>query len=538
MFAQAADKASRFGSSRSVVCATRGIAATSQPQAAYEAIRVLQDGGNAIDAAVTASILLGVLEPMQIGLGGDVTALVHHRASGELHALNATGRTARHISLEAIGKALGLDVSQIPPHSVHSVTVPGAVDGWLSLLERFGCIDRRRALSPAIKAAEDGFAVAPQTAATWAMGMSLLQRNPASTATWLPGGQAPDTGARFRNPAIARSLQMLSEGGREAFYRGPLASAIVNSAGELGGFLTMDDFAQHRSDWVQPLQTDYRGYTIAQLPPNTQGVAVLQAMAVLQRSDLGTCGFGAPDTLHLQIEAARAALLDAQDHIADADHLTVAECWFLESTRLDNIHARIVAGRGGSAPLERSGGDTAFVCVADDKGNFAAVMGSLFIPWASGITAGQTGILLQNRGHGFVLDPNHPNVVAPGKRPRHTILPAMLLERGNPLMAFGFVGGDMQVQAQLQFLCNLIDFGMTPQEALDAPRWRHEGHGRELAIEEPLLRNVASDMATRGHELIGSGGFFGGGQAVLRHPGYGSLQGASDGRRDGCALGY
>lgn len=536
MFAQASDKIGRFGPSRSVVCAGRGMVATSQPQAAYEAVRVLADGGNAVDAAVTASILLGVLEPMQIGLGGDLMALVYHGSNRTLHALNASGRSAASATRTAVIGALGETAAQIPPHSVHAVTVPGAVDGWLTLLEKFGVIDRARAFAPAIAAAADGFAVAPQTAATWAMGAPLLVKNPASAVTWLNDGKAPGAGARFRNPNLAHSLRQISDGGRDAFYHGAIAERIVAAVEALGGFLTTDDFARHTCQWVEPLYASYRGYRLAQMPPNTHGVAVLEAMAILDRLEWQAHGFGAAAVAHAQIEAVKAAMTDAQAQVADSDHMMVKPDWFLDPARIAG-YAAAIGAPAGDAALSRGGGDTAFVCVADHMGNFAAVIASLFVPWATGITAGDTGILLQNRGAGFSLDPAHPNVIAPGKRPRHTILPALLLAGDDPLMAFGFVGGDMQVQAQVQFLCNLIDFQMSPQEALDAPRWRYEGQGRKVALEPALATAVGPTLAAWGHELVGDVGFFGGGQAVLRHPDHGMFQGASDSRRDGCALG-
>lgn len=514
--------------------------ATSQPLAAYHAIRVLEDGGNAVDAAVTASILLGVLEPMQIGLGGDVMALVYNSADGRLHALNASGRAGAAASVDRIAADCEPGAQHIPPHHVHAVSVPGAVDGWLTLLQAFGTIDRVRAFAPAIAAARAGFSVAPQTAATWEMGAAILKKigHEASLQTWLSAtGAAPSAGQCMRLPRLADSLAQLAEGGREVFYDGPLAAAIVETVAALGGVLQLSDFKNHKSDWVTPIATSYRDYRILQLPPNGQGVSVLQAMALLNGVDMASWGHGSVEATHWQIEAVKAAMADAQAHIADADALRVSTGWFLDESRLSAIRSQISHASVGAANRLEGGGDTAFVCVADAAGNFAAVIGSLFIPWASGITAGHTGILLQNRGHGFSLDPAHPNCIAGNKRPRHTILPAMLFRDDLPVMAFGFVGGDMQVQAQVQFLCNLIDFEMNPQEALDAPRWRYEGTGAAVALESPLMAKLRDGLTARGHELVGSGGFFGGGQAVLWHRTLQSLQGVSDGRRDGLALG-
>ncbi|MDE0061475.1 MAG: gamma-glutamyltransferase family protein [Gammaproteobacteria bacterium] len=538
MLGGATGEPSRFGASRSVVCASRGIVATSQPLAAYEAVRVLEDGGNAIDAGVAAALMLCVTEPMQIGPGGDVLALVFDAASGELIGLNSSGSAPAAADLDTLRARLGAEATQLPLHSILAVTVPGAVDGWLALHDRFGRLDRSRLFAPAVRAAREGFAVAPQTAATWAMGAPILARQRHSKETWLgPDGAPFGCAERFRNLRLADSLEMIATSGRAAMYGGPLGNAVIEASNEQHGLLCEADLAQHRIEWVEPQLVGYRGYTVAEMPPNAQGIAVLEALAILERFDFAGVDFGSPEAAHWQVQATKLGLADAATHITDASRMRTSVKNLLDPQRIESLHEAIVNGHPSVAPAATGGGDTAFVCAADDEGNWVSLIGSLFHPWGSGLTAGNAGFLLQNRGHGFSLDPAHANVIEPAKKTRHTILPAMLLHGGKPVMAFGFVGGDMQVQGQVQFLSNLIDFGMDPQSALDAPRWRIEDNLRDTALEPGLLNTIGGELAVRGHRVTDSGGFFGGGQAVLHRPEFGTFQGVSDGRRDGCALG-
>ena len=512
--------------------------ATSQPLAAYEAVRVLEDGGNAIDAAVAAALVLSVTEPMQIGPGGDVLALVFNASTGKLVGLNSSGAAPAAATLDTLKARLGDACTQPPLHSILAVTVPGAVDGWLALHDRFGRLDRQRLFAPAIRAAESGFAVAPQTGITWSLGAPILARQRHSKITWTrPDGAAFAAGEHFRNPRLAHSLRLIAETGRDAMYGGPLGDAITGVSREQDGLLCEADFTSHRVEWVEPLAVGYRGYTLAEMPPNAQGIAVSEALAILEHSDIPGMGFGTPEAAHRQIQATRQGLSDAAMHVTDAGRLRAPIETLLEPQRIESLHQAVLAGQEPVGPARSGGGDTAFVCAADGEGNWVSLIGSLFHPWGSGLTAGKAGFLLQNRGHGFSLDPAHVNVIGPCKKTRHTILPAVLLKDGQPLMAFGFVGGDMQVQGQVQFLSNLIDFGMDPQSALDAPRWRIEDNLRDIALEPGLLSSIGNELVARGHRVTGSGGFFGGGQAVVHQPEFGTFQGASDGRRDGCALG-
>ena len=500
---------------------------------------MLAEGGNAIDAAVAAALVLSVTEPMQIGPGGDVLALVFDSASGRLLGLNSSGAAPAAATVDALKARLGADAAHPPLHSVLAVTVPGAVDGWVALHNRFGRLARTRIFAPAIRTAEQGFAVAPQTAATWTMAASILAgpRHPGET--WMhPDGAPFSPGERFRNPRLAVSLRLIAESGREAMYGGPLGDAVLEASRAQDGLLNEADLAAHEAEWVEPLLADYRGYTLAEMPPNAQGIAVSEALAILEHSDLGDMGYGMPEAAHQQIEATKQGLNDAGAQVTDARRLREPIETLLDPQRVESLHRGVLTGRHAVGPTGTGGGDTAYVCAADREGNWVSLMGSLFHPWGSGLTADKAGFLLQNRGHGFSLDPTHANVIEPSKKTRHTILPAMLLQDERPLMAFGFVGGDMQVQGQVQFLCNLIDFGMDLQSALDAPRWRFEENLRDTALEPGLLKSIGKELVNRGHQITDSSGFFGGGQAVLSQPEFGTFLGASDGRRDGCALGF
>lgn len=532
----------RFGPSRSAVMSRHGMVATSQPLAALTGVDVLRQGGNAVDAAVAAAALLNVMEPMSTGIGGDAFALIYEAKTGKVVGLNASGRSAYAATLEEYQRRLGAQGShEIPSHGLLAATVPGTVDGWAMAIKRFGRLSLASLLAPAIRAAEEGFAVAPQTAIFWTQGRELLLQSPDSAQTWLlPNGRAPRSGEVFKNPRLGRTLRLIAEGGRDVFYKGEIADAIVRFSEANGGLFTHADFADHAANWVEPIAIHYRGYDILELPPNGQGIAVLEALHVLAQEDLMTMGHNTPDAIHLQIEAVKLALHDSRRYVTDPEVVEIPVEGLLSAEYARRQRARILMEQALEQPMAGSpkGGDTVYICAADAEGNVVSFISSVFTPWGCGWTVGDTGILLQNRGSSFSLDPNHVNVIAPHKRTRHTIIPAMMLYRGKPLMTFGFVGGDMQVQAQVQFICNVVDFGMNVQEALDAPRWRYEGSGASVALESAIPYDAWADLTRRGHDISGSDGFFGGGQAILIHPEYGTLQGGSDSRRDGCAIGY
>jgi gamma-glutamyltranspeptidase/glutathione hydrolase len=520
---------------------SHGMVVTSQPLAALNGVEILRAGGNAIDAAVAVAAILNVIEPMATGVGGDAFAIIYQAKTGKILGLNASGRSPYGASLEEYRQRLGENAKQIPTGSMLAVTVPGCVDGWSTAVERCGRMTLKDVLAPAIRIAEEGFPVAPHTALTWKEWQPALMQWPDSVKTWLisPEG-APRPGEVFKSQPLANTLRLIAEGGRDAFYRGPLAESIVDFSEKNGGVLSSEDFAAHSSTWVDPLSINYRGYDILELPPNGQGFAVLEALQIVANDDLRALQHNSPRTIHLQMEAIKTALWDSRQQVTDPefsdcgiDKLLSAE--YAEQRRLEISDDRTI---GRTERLAAGNGDTVYLCVADREGNVVSFINSIFFPWGTGITVGDTGIVLQNRGASFSLDATHPNRLEPHKRTRHTIIPAMMLEKGKPLLAFGFVGGDVQPQGQFQFLNNGIDFGMNLQDALDAPRWRYETTDGSAGFETAIPSETVKSLKRRGHQIPGGEGFFGGGQALLIHPEYGTFQGASDSRRDGCAIGF
>lgn len=535
------ERANSFGPSRSAVVCLHGAVATSQPLAALAGVQALQSGGSAADAAVAAAAMLGVLEPMSTGIGGDAFALYFDASQKQTFAVNGSGHSPAAASLEEVRNRLAkAGQADLPPNSPLTWMVPGTVDAWDVVLKKWGRKSLADTLAPAIRAAEEGFAVAPQTAATWVAAEGMLRRHPDSARTWLfHDGRAPRPGERFQVPHLAETLRCIAAGGADAFYRGPIADAIVAFSERNGGLFSNDDFARHSSGFPQPLRCRYRGYQVLAFPPNSQGVAALEALAILDADDVSSLEPLGAELIHLQAEAIKLALHDAYRYVADARFCEAAPELLLDGERVKKQRARISAERAIEDPAPAAAaGDTVYICAVDAEGNAASFINSVYMPWGSGFTAGSTGILLQNRGHCFSLDPSHPNALAPAKRSRHTLAPAMVLDQERPLLVFGFVGGDMQVQAQVQFLSNVIDFGRNVQDALDAPRWRYNGPGAGLAVESGFAAGTVAKLSARGHRITGADGFFGGGQAILIDRDCRSLQAASDSRRDGCAIGY
>ncbi|CAN5691431.1 gamma-glutamyltransferase [soil metagenome] len=521
--------------------ARHGMVVTSQPLAALAGVDILRQGGNAIDAAVAAAAMLNVIEPMSTGVGGDAFAIIYMAKTGKVLGLNASGRSSYRATCEAYQQLLGGTARDIPSNSFGAVTVPGTVDGWSEALEACGRMTLREVLAPAIRTAEEGFPVAPQTALTWREWQHALADHPDSVKTWLASPEgAPRAGEVFKCLSLAKTLRVIAEGGRDAFYEGSIAENIVSFSEQNGGLLAKADFEDHRSTWVEPISVNYRGYDILELPPNGQGVAVLEALQFLAQDDLTSLGHNTPDTIHLQVEAMKFALDDSKQHVTDPEFSDVDVEALLSREYASYQRSQLWWSRASERRTSGSAtnGDTVYLCVTDSEGNVVSFINSIFFPWGTGITVGDTGIVLQNRGSSFSLDPAHPNCLAPHKRTRHTIMPAMMLHEGTPLMAFGFVGGDVQPQGQVQLLCNVVDFGMNLQDGLDAPRWRYEGTGASIALEAGIPSATWQSLTRRGHAITGSGGFFGGGQAVLINPDYGTFQGGSDSRRDGCAIGY
>jgi gamma-glutamyltranspeptidase/glutathione hydrolase len=532
-------EANRFGPSRSAVVAGKGMVATSRPVAALAGVDILRQGGNAVDAAVATAAMLNVVEPMSTGIGGDAFALIAMSGSDRVLGLNASGRAPARATRDEYARRLGPD-GRISGHTILAVTVPGAAAGWADAVARCGRMPLSDVLAPAIATAENGFAVTPQIGNAWRGSEGLLRRVDTSAATWLIDGRAPKVGEIFRNPALAATLRAVAEGGADAFYRGPIAEAIVRCSDEHDGVLAMDDLASHESTWVEPISVDYRGYQVLEIPPNGQGIAALEALNICALEDIGAMGHNTADTLHLHLEAMKLGFQDRDRYVTDMDFVDVPVDGLLSTDYARSQRARIDMARAQPSPSAGvpGRGDTVYLSTADSDGNLVSFINSLYSGWGSGITAGGTGVMLQNRGQSFSLDPGHANVIAPGKRTRHTIIPGMLARDGEPLISFGVMGGDMQAQGHVQFVCNVVDFGMNVQDALDAPRWRYDGSGADISLERWIDAATQADLAARGHAIQGHGGFFGGGQAIYLDHEHGTLHGGSDPRRDGCAIGY
>jgi gamma-glutamyltranspeptidase / glutathione hydrolase len=531
---------------RSAVMAPSAMVATSQPLASAAALQVFAEGGNAIDAAVTAAAVLSVVEPTMNGLGGDLFAIVFDERERKLLGLNASGRAPAAATLDEYRRR---GIESVPGDGILSVTVPGVVDGWAELLERCGTIQLGRALAPAIAYARKGFPVSEIIAHQWQEVADRLAADPAAARTFLPGGRAPRPGDVFRNPDLADTLELIARGGRDAFYRGPVASAIVNDSQARGGLLSDKDFAAHRSDWVEPITTSYRGYDVYGLPPNTQGITVLQMLNILEGYDLKELGHNTAETLHLVVEAKRMAFADRDAVLADPDAVPPEVLRTLLSKEyalqrrgeisMERAAQSYAAGvPRATAPMVegRDRGDTIYLTAADGRGNVVSLIQSIYSNFGAGIVAGRTGIALHNRGSLFSLDQRHPNHLAPGKRPFHTIIPAMVLKEGRPWLSYGVMGGDMQPQGHVQVLINLIDFGMNVQEAGEAPRVRHAAAG--VALESSISAEARFGLSRRGHRLTAGVGVFGGYQGIMIDPVTGMLFGGSDPRKDGLAIGF
>jgi len=540
-------------STRSVVMGRNGMIATSQPLASAAGLDVLQKGGNAIDAAITAAAVLSVVEPTMNGIGGDLFAIVYDAKTKTLRALNSSGHSGYAATPEAFA-ARGL--TRVPGSGVYSVVVPGVVDGWSTLLSTFGTIPLSRALTPAIRYAKSGYAVSEIISDQWQGSEKKLLADPAATSTFLPGGHAPKPGDIFSNPRLAASLELIAKDGRDAFYKGPIAAAIVADMKKRDGLLTARDFAEQKADWIEPISTTYRGYDVYELPPNSQGFVALEMLNILEGYDLKALGHNSDAYLHLLVEAKRIAFADRAAYLADPASVPPAVLKTLISKEYaaarrkeinpdraaESYKAGTIGMSGSFAPdqdMDFTGhdrGDTVYMTVADGQGNIVSLIQSLYSDFGSGIVAGDTGIVLHNRGSMFNLTPGHPNEVGPHKRPLHTLIPAFVMKDGKPWLSFGVMGGDHQAQGHTQVLVNLIDFGMNIQEAGEAARVNHGGRG--LQVESAISEAVREGLIRRGHQVTQAIGAFGGFQGILIDPRTGVLMGGSDPRKDGLAIGY
>lgn len=535
---------------RSVVHARRGMVASAHPLATQIGVEILKKGGNAVDAAVAVNAALGFLEPVACGVGGDLFAIVWDPKTGKLHGLNGSGRAPRLARADAIPAEPD---GTIPLHSPHAWTVPGAVDGWFTLHARFGRLPMKEVLAPAIRIAEEGAPVPQIIAGAWAIGAARYREKPGFAETFLPGGRAPREGEVFRNPALARTYRALAEKGRDAFYRGEIAEALDAFSRKAGGFLRKDDLAAHRSEWVEPLSTSYRGVELWELPPNGQGVTALQLLNLVERLDPKVMSRESADFWHAMVEAKKLAFEDRARFIADPAFAKVPVVGLL-SKEYAAERAKLVDMARAARKVEpgnpRFGhGDTTYLAVADGEGGMVSLIQSNYTGFGSGYALPGFGFGIHNRGGQFDLRPGRANSLEPGKRPFHTIIPAFVTRGGKPWIAFGVMGGDMQPQGHVQVLVNLLDFGMNLQEAGDAPRFYHTDSsepdgtvmttGGLLSLEPGISEEIRRDLAKRGHRFQEVSPLaFGGYQAVARDPETGVLSGASESRKDGCALGY
>ncbi len=535
--------------SRSEVIAPHGIAATSQPLATQVALDILKAGGTAVDAAIAANAALGLMEPTGCGIGGDLFAIVWDAENRQLAGLNASGRAPALMTIEYF-REQGMDA--VPPLGPLPVSVPGAVDGWYELHGRYGRLPMDEILAPAIRYAREGFPVSEVIAYYMARNKPYVAKYPGFADTYMPGGDTPKKGEIFRNPRLAKTYEMIAEGGRDVFYRGKIAKVIDAFMKKQGGLLRYEDLANHRSEWVDPVSTNYRGWDVYELPPSGQGIAALQILNILEAYEIGSMGFGSAEYIHLFVEAKKLAYEDRARYYADMDFTDVPVEVLISkdyaAARRELISTKHAAKSlpAGDAKLEE--GDTIYLTVADKEGNMVSLIQSNFRGMGSGMIPGDLGFMLQDRAELFSLETDHANALQPGKRPFHTIIPAFVMKDGEPLMSFGVMGGAMQPQGHVQIIVNMLDFGMNLQEAGDAARVRHGGSsqptgermtdGGTLYLERGFSEKTRSALEGLGHKLGDSDGSFGGYQAILRDSVQGVYYGASEVRKDGQAAGY
>jgi gamma-glutamyltranspeptidase/glutathione hydrolase len=520
---------------RSIAYGVNGMAATSSPFATLAALDVLKSGGNSVDAAVTASAVLCIAEPHMTGIGGDCFALIGKR-DGTIEGVNGSGRAARKADATWLARA---KLAAIEPRSVHAVTVPGAIDAWAALLERHGTMDLKEALKPAIRLAEVGVPTTPRVAFDWAEDVKDIAHDEGVKLHYLIDGRAPETGEVMRYPALARTLRVVGENGRNGFYAGEIAEEIVTHLAERGGLITLDDFAETRATWVQPIATSFAEVELVEIPPNGAGLTALIALNVLKQFDLAKYDPASPERYHLQIEALKLAWVLRNRHIADAAAMTVAPEALLEEKLARELASHIDMDKALVAPenlVPMPGSDTVYLTVADKDGTAVSFINSIYWSFGSGIVTPKSGIALQNRGANFVTEPGHPNCIGPGKRPLHTIIPAMVRAQGKIDMSFGVMGGAYQPMGHMAVMLNRYVYGQDVQTALDLPRLFPQG-GR-VDVEAGIDETVRRGLVERGHVLAELADPLGGGQAILFDRKHGVLAGGSDFRKDGMALGY
>ncbi|MBO9828607.1 gamma-glutamyltransferase [Xanthomonas sp. A2111] len=551
--AQAADRITgQPFATRSEVIAPHAMAATSQPLATQIALQTMHDGGSAVDAAIAANAALGLMEPTGNGVGGDLFAIVWDPKTQKLYGYNGSGRSPKALTLAEFQRR---GLKEIPATGPLPVSVPGAVDGWFALHERFGRRTMAQNLAPAIRYARDGHPVAETIAYYWNLSVPRLSQYPGFKEQFTIDGHAPRKGELWKNPNLANTLQQIADGGRDAFYKGPIARTIDAYFKANGGFLRYEDLASHHGEWVEPVSTNYRGYDVWELPPNSQGIAALQMLNILEGYDFSRIPFGSAEHVHLFTEAKKLAFADRARFYADPAFQPaplarlISKDYAAQRRALISMDKALKEVQPGT-PKQLEEGDTIYLTVADADGMMVSLIQSNYRGMGSGMAPPGLGFILQDRGEMFVLQKDHPNGYAPGKRPFQTIIPAFVTKDGKPWLSFGVMGGAMQPQGHVQILMNLIDFHMNLQEAGDAPRIQHDGSteptgqatamrdGGELNLETGFSYETIRALMRKGHRVIFADGPYGGYQAIARDPDSGVYYGASESRKDGQAAGY
>jgi len=534
---------------RSEVIAQHGMAATSQPLATQIALDILKKGGSAVDAAIAANAALGLMEPTGNGMGGDLFAIVWDAKTQKLHGLNASGRSPMSLTLEEFRKR---DLTSVPPYGVLPISVPGCVDGWFELHGKFGKLEMSEVLAPAIGYARDGFPVSELIAYYWNMSVPTRSDQPFFLETFTSDGKAPKMGEVWRNEPLARTLEKIAGGGRDEFYKGDIARVIARTVQDAGGFLSYEDLAAHKSEWVEPVSANYRGVDVWELPPNGQGIAALQILNILETFDIAGMGFGTTEYVHTFLEAKKLAFEDRAKFYADMDFAEVPVAGLISkqyaAERAKLIDPTRAARRYDAGNPALYQGDTIYLTTADSEGNMVSLIQSNYRGMGCGVCPEGLGFGLQDRGELFSLNESEANTYAPGKRPFHTIIPAFATIDGKPWLSFGVMGGATQPQAHAQIIINLVDFGMNLQEAGDAPRILHTGSsqptgetmtsGGVVSLETGITYEVRRDLTEMGHRLEINVGSFGGYQAIMFDAAQGVYYGASESRKDGQAAGY
>ena len=525
---------------KSVAMGPQGMVASSQHLATLAGYKILLKGGNALDAAVAMASTLNVVEPHSVGIGGDAFALIYLAKENKIIGINASGRAPYKADLAYFHER---GISAMPERGILAVTVPGALHGWARAVERYGSLKLGDLFKDAIYYAENGFPVTEVIAGEWKNAKDVLLSHTSAAKSYLIDGKAPKPGQVFKNKDLAQTYRKIAREGIETFYEGEICKTIVDFSRKNGGLISSKDFKDHTTKWVEPISTNYRGYTIYELPPNGQGITALEMLNILEGYDIASLGHNSSEYLHLLIEAKKIAFRDRDYIVTDPEFESVPVERLLSKEYAREWREKIDYQKTMVLPDPYSnarGSDTVFVTAVDQNRNAVSLISSVYMAFGSGMVVDDTGIVLQNRGHSFSLDPHHPNRLEPHKRPMHTIIPAMVFKDGQFLMSFGVMGGDMQPQGHVQFLINLIDFKMNIQEAVDAPRLRHV-QGKEVYVEEGISSITALALKEKGHHIIDvppSVNQVGGGQAIYLDRAQNVLLGASDRRKDGCAIGY